>query len=262
MYDPWRARAERGPNPVKAQVIAEIRAIAAEHQGTYTNPRITHDLRRRGYCANHKRMQRLMGELGISATAPRRFVRTTRREEEPPLPDLVGQDFAPGEPGRRYVSDITYVRTSEGLATSPRCWTLARAGPWAGHSRTACPITCSPRPSTQRWRLGAASLVRCCTAIAAASTCPGRCGTCSPPSGCASQLAGWPPARQRGVQVVLRDPEARFRSQPALRRASRYQARHYRLGPPLQHRAAPLDDWPRPAVEHELRYPREGMAAA
>jgi len=93
---------------------------------------------------------RLMAELGIWATTPRRFVRTTRREEEVPLPDLVGWDFAPGEPGRRYVSDITYIRTGQGLATSPRWPMLALAGSWASHSRTGCPMTLSSRPPRRR----------------------------------------------------------------------------------------------------------------
>jgi hypothetical protein len=31
-----------------------------------------------------------MGTLGIYVTTPRRFVRTTRREEDAPPPDLVG----------------------------------------------------------------------------------------------------------------------------------------------------------------------------
>jgi putative transposase len=95
-------------------------------------------------------MGRLMAELGIWATTPRRLVRTTRREEEVPLPDLVGWDFAPAEPGRRSVSDITYIRTGEGLATSPRWPMLALAGSWASHCGTGCPMTWSSRPSRRR----------------------------------------------------------------------------------------------------------------
>jgi putative transposase len=90
------------------ELAAEIRAIAAAHQGTYGQSQ--HDPRAQddAVCAcNPKCMQRLMGKLGIWATTPRRFVRTTRRDEEVPLPDLVGQDFAPGELGRRSVSDST-----------------------------------------------------------------------------------------------------------------------------------------------------------
>jgi hypothetical protein len=39
-----------------------------------------------------------MRRLGISATTPRLFVRTTRREEDVLLADLISQAFSPGEP--------------------------------------------------------------------------------------------------------------------------------------------------------------------
>jgi len=42
-------------------------------------------------------------------------VRTTLPAKlAPELPDLVGGDFSPGEPNRRYCGDITYVATGEG----------------------------------------------------------------------------------------------------------------------------------------------------
>jgi len=103
---------EHGPSVVlpcagRSSSPRSVRSLPP-HQGTYANPQ--HDPRAQDnavYACNPKCMQRLMAELGISATTPRRFVRTTRRDEEVPLPDLVGQDFAPGEPGRRSVSDST-----------------------------------------------------------------------------------------------------------------------------------------------------------
>ena len=76
---------------------------------------MTKELRRRGFCVNHKRTERLRRENGIVAVSPRRSVRMTIRSElSPPLPDLVGGDFSPGEPNRRYAGDITYVPTGEG----------------------------------------------------------------------------------------------------------------------------------------------------
>jgi len=57
-YDAWRARAARGPDPITTQLIAEIRAIAAAHQGTYDSPQ--HDPRAQDdavSACNHKRMQ-------------------------------------------------------------------------------------------------------------------------------------------------------------------------------------------------------------
>jgi putative transposase len=43
----------------------------------YDYRRVTHELRRRGILANHKRVARLMRQRGLQAKAPRRFVATT-----------------------------------------------------------------------------------------------------------------------------------------------------------------------------------------
>ncbi len=51
----------------------------------------------------------------VGVTSRRRTPRTTMAAEgAPPLPDLVNQDFAPGEPDRRWAGDITYIGTDEG----------------------------------------------------------------------------------------------------------------------------------------------------
>src|SRR5664279_5294643 len=45
----------------------------------------------------------------------RKRIRTTLwSEDNPPLPDLVNQDFAPGEPDVAWCGDITYIPTDEG----------------------------------------------------------------------------------------------------------------------------------------------------
>ena len=117
-YYDWKAKEAAGPSGKELEdacVVAEMRAIHEELDATYGSPRMTKELRRRGFCVNHKRTERLMAEHGIVAVTPRRSVRTTIRGDlAPPLPDLVGGDFSPGEPNRRYCGDITYVPTGEG----------------------------------------------------------------------------------------------------------------------------------------------------
>ena len=139
---------------------------------------------------------------------PRRFVRTTRREGKAPLPDLVGQDFSPGVPNRRYVSDISYIRTSEDLATSLRCWTFALAGSWAGHYRAGCPMSSSSRRSRKPLVPEAAWLVRSCTATGVASTCPAGSASSLRPSGAPVGWDGGHLLRQRCCRGVLLDAEA------------------------------------------------------
>ncbi len=117
-YYEWKGREGAGPSEAdreEACVVAEMQAIHEELDETYGSPRMTRELRRRGFCVNHKRVERLMALHGIVGVTPRRSVRTTIRSElSAPLPDLIGGDFSPGEPNRRYCGDITYVPTGEG----------------------------------------------------------------------------------------------------------------------------------------------------
>ena len=111
---------ERSTAPTEAEwdealLVNEMVDVHADSDATYGSPRVTAALRRRGFCVNHKRVERLMREHGIVGVTPRRSVRTTIRDDlAPPLPDLIGQDFSPGAPNTRYCGDITYVPTGEG----------------------------------------------------------------------------------------------------------------------------------------------------
>jgi putative transposase len=100
----------------EALIVNEMYDVHVNLDDTYGSPRMTTELRRRGYCVNHKRAERLMAENGIVATdGRRRKVRTTIPDvTAPPLPDLVRRDFSVGEPGLRTCGDITYIGTGEG----------------------------------------------------------------------------------------------------------------------------------------------------
>lgn len=117
-YYEWCQRDAAGPTAVelaKAALIERIRQIHADSDATYGSPNVTKELRRQGYCVNHKAVERLMRVNGIVGVAPRRKVRTTIPfEDAPPLPDLVGRRFAPGEPDFAWCGDITYIPTDEG----------------------------------------------------------------------------------------------------------------------------------------------------
>jgi putative transposase len=117
-YDFCR-RLEQGPTDAtwsEALIVNEIYDVHQHLDDTYGSPRMTDELRRRGYCCNHKRTERLMAENGIYAKDGRRKkCRTTIPDlTAPPLPDLVKRDFSVGEPGLRTCGDITYIPTDDG----------------------------------------------------------------------------------------------------------------------------------------------------
>jgi len=117
-FNDWRAKRAAGPTDAEvaeAVVVAAMREIHATSDATYGQPRMTPELVELGFEVNHKRVERLMRVHGIVGVHKPAKVRTTiPAEENPPMPDLIGRRFAPGEPDVAWVGDITYIATGEG----------------------------------------------------------------------------------------------------------------------------------------------------
>lgn len=113
----WRAK-RAGPTDAEraeAELVAAMHEIHAESDATYGQPRMTPELADRGFVVNHKRVERLMRVHGIVGVHKAPKVRTTiPAEDNPPMPDLIGRRFDPGEPDVAWVGDITYIATGEG----------------------------------------------------------------------------------------------------------------------------------------------------
>jgi putative transposase len=115
-YRAWK----RGGTPERkrltdAQLLVLIRAIHAEVKRAYGSPRMTRELRRRGFAASEDRVARLMRENGIRARHKRRFKATTDSKHNLPVaPNLLARNFTPEAPKRVWTADMTYVWTDEG----------------------------------------------------------------------------------------------------------------------------------------------------
>lgn len=84
-------------------------------RGRYGVPRVTAALWRGGVRVNHKRVERIMGELGLEGRSGRRKVRTTVRDPKAaPAADLVERNFSRDELDQLWLGDITYIPTGEG----------------------------------------------------------------------------------------------------------------------------------------------------
>jgi transposase InsO family protein len=111
----WVAR----PAPRQAArndaLLVHIRAAYARGRRTYGAPRIHQELRHHGIPCGRHRVARLMRRAGLVACTERRFRGTaTVRAELPAAPDRLRRDFHAEAPDRRWVSDITSVRTGQG----------------------------------------------------------------------------------------------------------------------------------------------------
>jgi len=91
-----------------------ILAVAAEFT-TYGTPRITAELQRRGIRVNHKRVSRLLDELGLKQQSPPPRVRTTDScHEHPRFPNRV-RDLQITRRHQVWVADLTYVHLDRGF---------------------------------------------------------------------------------------------------------------------------------------------------
>ena len=117
-FHDWRLKRAAGPTDAEfadAALVAAMREIRADFDDTYGQPRMTPELRERGFEVNHKRVERLMRQHGIVGVHKPAKVRTTiPAEDNPPMPDLIRRRFAPGTPDVAWVGDITYIGTGEG----------------------------------------------------------------------------------------------------------------------------------------------------
>jgi len=99
------------------RLLAEIRAIHAEHRERYGSPRVRAELRERGHAVGKHRVARIMRENGLRARPRRRFRRTTESGHKLPVaPNLLERHFTSSAPNEAWVGDITYIWTAEGWA--------------------------------------------------------------------------------------------------------------------------------------------------
>jgi putative transposase len=133
-YYAWKDRPISPRERRDRELLALIRQIHDESEGSYGWPRIHAELRHRGARVSRKRVARLMREAGLSGMVRRRKGRTT--VSVPGIataPDLVRRDFAPTEPNRLWVADLSEIATWEGklyLAVVVDCFSRRCVG-WA-----------------------------------------------------------------------------------------------------------------------------------
>ena len=96
-----------------AGLKAQIQALYHEHKGRYGYRRITLALRSAGTLINHKRVQRLMNELGLkSKVRPKRY-RSYRGHVGRIAPNLLNREFMANGPNQKWVTDVTEFKVGD-----------------------------------------------------------------------------------------------------------------------------------------------------
>ncbi|ABW25150.1 integrase, catalytic region [Acaryochloris marina MBIC11017] len=98
--------------PDESELKAAIAGVAGAYP-TYGYRRITAQLQRQGYCVNHKRVARLMRQIGIMAKTKVKRKRTTNSEHSFPRYGNRVLNLSIDHPEQVWVADITYIRLQQ-----------------------------------------------------------------------------------------------------------------------------------------------------
>ena len=113
-YD-WSERGLSARAREDEKLKVHIAAIFERYEGRYGCPRIHAELRADGFHVSRKRVARLMILLGLKCRRKRRFKATTDSNHALPVAEnVLDRKFEVDAPDVAWVTDITYVWTSEG----------------------------------------------------------------------------------------------------------------------------------------------------
>jgi len=155
-YYAWRERAPSARRQTNARLLEEIQNLRQGEEVCYGSPRMTEELKERGYTCSENRVARLMRAHGLQAQIRPRWVpRTTDSDHDEPIaPNRLAQRAAPDGPNQVWLQDITYVPTGQGwlyLALVLDRWSRKIVG-WAmaDHLRSELVVSALQMAQTQR----------------------------------------------------------------------------------------------------------------
>ncbi len=154
-YYAWRDRAESRRVLSNRLLLSEIRLAHLGSRRVYGSPRITEELKERGIVCSENRVARLMRCNGVKAKTVKKYrVTTNSKHNYPVAPNLLDRDFTIDRPNSVWVSDITYVWTTQGwlyLAVVIDLYSRLVVG-WAMNDRIDGELTLAALNQALRWR--------------------------------------------------------------------------------------------------------------
>jgi putative transposase len=114
-YYDWRGRPPSAHEREDGELAREIHRLFHAFRGVYGSPRIHAELCSRGLRCSRERTARLMREMELCAKPKRnKPMSTKRRAGVTAAPNLLNREFRAQAPNTKWVSDTTFVWTSEG----------------------------------------------------------------------------------------------------------------------------------------------------
>ncbi|MBA7587405.1 IS3 family transposase ISLbl1 [subsurface metagenome] len=114
-YYYWLKRKASKRDIEKRDLSEKIRIIYYKSKQIYGSPRITMALCNEGIIVSRQRVARLMKEMNLRSIIRKKFVVTTdSKHNYPVVKNKLNRNFQVDGTGKAWVSDITYIRTSQG----------------------------------------------------------------------------------------------------------------------------------------------------
>jgi transposase InsO family protein len=114
-YYHWLKQRSKKRNIENNNLSEKIRTIYEKSKKTYGSPRITVELHNQGIMVSRQRVARLMRKMKLRSIIRKKFVVTTdSKHNYPVVENKLNRDFQVAGIGEVWVSDITYIKTSEG----------------------------------------------------------------------------------------------------------------------------------------------------
>jgi transposase InsO family protein len=115
-YYEWLSRKPSSRYLERQQITQVIQMIHQKSNGRYGSPKITSELRDRGWKVSCPRVARIMRCEGIRSITCKKFRGTTTdiKHNYPVAENILDRNFESSSPGQKWVSDITYIPTWQG----------------------------------------------------------------------------------------------------------------------------------------------------
>jgi transposase InsO family protein len=114
-YYRWLKRKPSRRQIDNQRLDAEIKEIYDHKKGRYGSPKISQELKDRGWKVSKSRVAKRMRKMGLRSVIRRKFrVTTDSKHHFPVAPNLLERNFTAEAPDKVWVSDITYLATRTG----------------------------------------------------------------------------------------------------------------------------------------------------
>lgn len=111
-YYKWK---NRKVNAEEKAICHLVELIFYEHRRRYGYRRITEEIRRKGLIINAKKVLRIMNKLKLKTICPKRIKKTTDSNHKAEVSkNILNRNFNTERKDQVWLSDITYLKTSEG----------------------------------------------------------------------------------------------------------------------------------------------------